>query len=390
MITLSQAMEIVHAHPLQTATEAIPLGECTHRVLAEDISSDLDMPPFNKSAMDGYACRREDLASGLTVTEEIPAGKIPSGTIGENQCARIMTGSMLPPGADCVIKLEDTTTLACGSIRFTAPHTANNICLKGEDVRKGDLVLSRGSLLKAPHIAVLASTGHVKPLVYRQPRICVLSTGDEIVEPEVFPSLAQIRNSNAGQLIAQAAAMGLHARYAGIAADEAQELETKITRALDDHDLLLLTGGVSTGDYDLVPIILQRMGFRILFHKVAVQPGNPTLFAGRDNKRVFGLPGNPVSAFVQFEYLVKPMLYASMGHHFTPLIVSMPFGKTFQRRNAGRTALIPVTTCEGKALPVEYHGSAHIHAYAHASGIVALETGKTTIEAGEFADVRFL
>ncbi|HRY33557.1 MAG TPA: molybdopterin molybdotransferase MoeA [Bacteroidales bacterium] len=390
MITLSRALDIVCSHPLQTASEAIPLNECHLRVLAEDVSSDLDIPPFDKSAMDGFACRREDLTADLEVTEEIPAGKIPSGTIGKNQCARIMTGSMLPPGADCVIKLEDTATLPGGSIRFIASYTTDNICLKGEDVRKGDIVLNKGSLLKAPHLAVLASTGHVLPRVYRQPRICVLSTGDEIVEPDVTPAAAQIRNSNAGQLIAQAAAMGLKACYAGIAADEAHELKKKIEFALQDCELLLLTGGVSAGDYDLVPLILQQMGFDIHFHKIAVQPGNPTLFAGSQNKRVFGLPGNPVSAFVQFEYLVKPMLYASMGHHYRALIQPMPFGNTFRRRNAGRTALIPVITAEGKAWPVEYHGSAHIHAYVHATGIVELETGKTSIETGETVDVRFL
>ena len=166
------------------------------------------MPPFNKSAVDGFACRMTDIQTSLQIIETIPAGTPPEKTILNGQCSRIMTGAMLPEGANCVIMVEETEELACGLIKFNSNKTAINICFKGEDIKKGDLVLNKGALIKPPHIAVLATVGAVNPRVSERVKTAILSTGDELVEPEFLPSLSKIRNSNAWQLMAQVSSAG--------------------------------------------------------------------------------------------------------------------------------------------------------------------------------------
>lgn len=391
MILFEEALEIIGKCAVPLGTETVALGESAGRILAMDVFSDMDMPPFDKSAVDGYACRKADLGAELRVLETIPAGVIPTRSIQKGECSKLMTGGMLPEGADTVIMVEDVEITGPDTIRFTGQRTAPNYCRKAEDIRAGSKVLDKGTLIRPQEIAVLASVGCASPLVSRLARIGIISTGDELVEPSHTPAPSQIRNSNAWQLLAQAQRAGCKASYFGIARDtEAATLEI-IRKASLESDIVILSGGISAGDFDFVPTVIAQAGFEIKFRSMAVQPGKPLIFATRGNQYLVGLPGNPVSSFVQFEVLVKHLIRFITGKKSKEMQVTVPMGVDYKRRNTGRKAFFPVYfTDEGTALPVEYHGSAHIHSYIEAQGIVAIEIGKETINKGTLVHVRLV
>ncbi len=389
MISFEEAHETVMKSVRLTGTERVDIADCCGRILAEDVVSDIDMPPFNKSAMDGYACRRADLANELTVIETIPAGSSPVEIVGENQCSKIMTGAMVPEGADCVIMVEYTEESGASAIRFTSKGTRDNICARAEDIHAGDIVLQRGSRLAAAHVGVLATVGCSKPLVAVRPRVGVIATGDELVEPSDNPGACQIRNSNSYQLCAQIAAMGAEPQYYGIAADETGALEDTLKLAMADCDVVLLSGGVSMGDFDLVPGVMKKNGYKLLFEKVAVKPGKPTVFGCAQDRFCFGLPGNPVSTFVLFEILVKPFLCGMMSYDFKPLVAPMTLGEDVTRKKTTRLSWLPVhITSHGTVAPVDYHGSAHLGAMCHAYGLIAMPVGTEKLGKGTVVDVR--
>ncbi|MFH1297338.1 MAG: molybdopterin molybdotransferase MoeA, partial [Bacteroidota bacterium] len=238
--------------------------------------------------------------------------------------------------------------------------------------------------------AVLASVGAVSPMVYKQPKVSVISTGDELVEPGGLPAPAMIRNSNSSQLMAQVEQIHLKAMDLGISGDAKEELQQKIQEGLARSDVVIVSGGVSMGEYDYVPAVMQKSGVEILFKSIAIQPGRPTVFGRKRDKFTFGLPGNPVSSFVLFELLVKPFLFKWMGHDYRAPSTRLPMGKTYTREKSFRKSILPVTIREHRVYPVDYHGSAHIHAYIHADGMVAIEPGVTKLNKGEAVDVRLL
>jgi molybdopterin molybdotransferase len=388
MITFEEASAIVAGQAKLLSAESVNLSECTNRVLASDVFSDMDMPPFDKSAVDGFACRRQDIENPLRVVETIAAGQVPSIEIGLNECSRIMTGAMLPKGADTVLMVEHTEMISPELVRFVGKPSAANICFLAEDIRKGDKVLSAGTRIKPQHIAVLASVGCFSVNVTRKPLVGIISTGNELVEPNEPVSAGKIRNSNAWQLLSQAQAAGCDTSYFGIAEDTPESTRDKIDQAEAACDIIILTGGVSMGDYDYVPGAIKQSAYTILFQTIAVQPGKPCVFAVKENKYLFGLPGNPVSSFVQFELLVKLLLDKLTGCQDPPSSVQLPLGKDYTRRRTDRKAFLPVKIKLNEAFPVEYHGSAHIHAYVEADGIIAINIGETEIKKGTLVDVR--
>ena len=391
MILFEEALAIISNAAVYLESERINIRDSAGRVLAEDVFSDMDMPPFDKSAVDGYACRHADLGMELNVLETIPAGRVPSQWVGPGECSKLMTGGMLPAGADTVIMVEDVEITGNCAIRFVAQHTSSNFSRQAEDIRKGDKVLTKGTLIRSQEIAVLASVGCASPLVYRQPVIGIISTGDELVEPELTPALSQIRNSNAYQLIAQAKQASCIARYFGIARDTEAETLQSIERAAAESDIVILTGGISAGDFDFVPAVIQQAGFDIKFRSISVQPGKPVIFAIRGNQYLVALPGNPVSSFVQFELLVKHLVREITGSSGREKVLRIPAGSDFKRKKALRKSFLPVCiSADGTALPVEYHGSAHIHSYIQADGILAIEIGETEIKKGTLVNVRLL
>jgi molybdopterin molybdotransferase len=391
MIKFEEAFEIVQrAATFSYPVERINFIDSVGRILAEDVFSDMHMPPFDKSAMDGFACRKEDLKNPLEVIEVLPAGKIPKKEIGENQCTKIMTGAIIPKGADCVIMLEHTEETGENLIRFVEENTNTNICYTGEDIKTGDMVLEKGICIKPQHIAVMASVGCTQPLVSKQPTIGIISTGDELVEPSSTPAPSQIRNSNGYQLIAQVKRAGGIPNYIGIAKDSEEVTFDTISKALKENDIVLLTGGVSMGDFDFVPYIMEKSEVDIKFRSMSVQPGKPTIFGTfKQQKFIFGLPGNPVSSYTQFELLVRPLMLKLMGVKNLPKPVKLPMGAAYKRRKSQRKSFLPVNIShDGKVYPVEYHGSAHIHSYVFANGITSIDIGKETLEKGELVDVR--
>ncbi|MFH1968992.1 MAG: gephyrin-like molybdotransferase Glp [Verrucomicrobiota bacterium] len=389
MITFEKACAIVMRACHQVGSEPVALGRALHRVLAEDVSSDMDMPPFNKSAMDGYACRKKDLGRALAVIETVAAGRVPTKPIRKNQCAKIMTGAMVPDGADWVVMQEHTERAGPNSIRCVGVETSDNICYRAEDIKQGAIVLRRGELIRAQHMAVLASVGCVKPVVACRPRVGIMATGNELIEPARRPRGAQIRNSNSYQLCAQVAAVEGKPTYYGIAEDTEKSLDNTLKKAMAENDVIIVSGGVSVGEFDLVPGILRKNRFKLLFEAMAVKPGKPTVFGVMQDVVCFGLPGNPVSTFNLFELLIKPFLYKMMGHEFKATVIPMRLKKAVLRKKTNRASWIPVAADkDGRVQPVEYHGSAHVGALCGAVGLIYLPIGVGKIPEGAFVNVR--
>lgn len=371
--------------------ERVDLGESLGRILAEDVASDIDMPPFDKSMVDGYACRRADLAGELEVVELIQAGSWPTKSIAANQCAKIMTGAAVPPGADCVVMVEQAENVDGRSVRFTGEQKSDRICRKAEDIKAGQVVLKKGERISPPHIAVLAAIGCATPLVALRPHVAIIAGGDELVAPGARPGPAQIRNSNSAQLAGQLEAMGALARDYGTVKDIAGDIDRVLKAALAENDVVLISGGVSMGDFDLVPAILRQNGVELLFEKIAVKPGKPTVFGVSEQAYCFGLPGNPVSTLVTFELLVKPFLFRLMGHDFSPRFVQMRLDDSIQRRDTERQGWVPVAMTGPETVrPVEYHGSAHILALCQADGLVPVDIGVAHLARGTSVAVRLL
>lgn len=390
MVSFDEALKIVLDSSYIVGTEIIPFTESDGRVLAEDVFSDMDMPPFNRSAVDGYACHKEDLGNELEILEVIAAGKEPQREVGKSQCSKIMTGAIVPDGCDIVIMVEETENLSSGKIRFTGSNPKENISIRGEDVRYGDKLLGKGKLIRAQDIAVMASAGHTKVLVSKKPRAGIISTGDELVEPDRKPARSQIRNSNAYQLMSQVRSSGAVPNYYGIAPDNENVTFVTISKAIKENNIVILTGGVSMGDYDFVPSVLLQAGCSILFDRINVQPGKPTTFGKHPDCLVFGLPGNPVSSFIQFETLVRPLIHKMTGSQWQPYLMELPLGVRFERKSSSRMGWIPaIISRSSEIFPVEYHGSAHLTAMPSTGGVFAIMPGIKTLDKGQKVMFRF-
>jgi molybdopterin molybdotransferase len=393
MIELQEALDIVLDIARPLSSERIDLDGALNRVLAEDVASDIDMPPFDKSMVDGYACRQADLAGDLAVIETIQAGAISTKTIEPHQCAKIMTGAVVPQGADCVVMVEQTESASANMVRFKGELTFNNIMPKASETRAGQIILRRGSRIKSQHVAVLASAGCVRPLVTRRPKVALVATGDELVEPAAKPGPSQIRNSNSPQITAQLETMGIAVSDYGTAKDTQADVHRVLGAALVENDVVLVCGGVSVGDFDFVPTVLREHGVELLFEKIAVKPGKPTVFGRSRRGYCFGLPGNPVSTFVIFELLVKPFLWKLMGHVYSPITAYMPLhgGTLTRNKDTDRQSWIPVRIVNDRAVEaVEYHSSAHLAALCEADGLVAVNIGVSRIEQGTLVQVRLI
>ncbi len=390
MISFDEAYEIVLESAGRTAVEDAALGDCLGRVLAADVASDMDMPPHDLSAMDGFACRQADLDDGLTEIETIPAGCMPTKSIGPGQCSRIMTGAVVPDGADIVVMFEHTQDRD-GLVYAVEKSGRTNIRCKAEDVHAGDVVLTAGTVLRPVEIAVLASVGCDPASVYAMPRVGVVATGNELIEPRQKPTAAKIRNSNSCQLCAQIQRAGCKPKYFGIAKDTPEAVDDILGRAMDECDVVLFSGGVSVGDYDFVPQILRANDIDLKFEKVRIKPGRPTVFGTKDNKYFFGLPGNPVSTFVLFEVLVRPFLVKLMGADYRPGRIRGRLTKDVVKRKVDRAEFRPVRLePDGSVNFFEYHGSAHIHAYTFANGIVQIPAGAAKLNAGSDVQVTLI
>ncbi len=389
MISFDEAYRIVMRSVIETRSETIPFYNTAGRILDEDIFSDIDMPPFNRSAMDGYACNKDDLKTDMDVIEVIAAGKEPLHKVGKNQCSKIMTGAIVPEGCDVVFMVEESEKLPNGKVRFTGTEPKKNISLKGEDVKKGDVVIRRSRIIQPQDVAIMASVGHINISVRKKPIVGIISTGNELVSPSDSPGISQIRNSNAYQLGAQIKRAGGEAVDYGIVPDDESVTYDRIKNAIDKNDIVIITGGVSMGDFDFVPSVLDHAGVKILFNRVNVQPGKPTTFGVHPKAVIFGLPGNPVSSFMQFELLVRPLISMMMGYKWKPFEFMLPMAEDYVRKSSSRLGFIPVSINEKKeVIPVDFHGSGHLTSLSDAEGIIALKPGLNSLKKGEIVNVR--
>jgi molybdopterin molybdotransferase len=390
MIYLEDAVSIIHQHRIDKMAEEVDLKSAYGRILAENVHSDRDLPPFNKAAMDGFACKRIDLGKTLLINESVPAGAVPQMSVIPGTCTKIMTGAKVPDGADCVIKQEETTLESDGSVTYSGTGTSNNICYKGEDVSSGSVVLKSGTLLRPQDIGILASVGRQRIRVITPLIVGVLSTGSELVEPGEVPGETSIYNSNSWQLLAQIASTGCTSVYYGIVQDDANEIFSKIEEMINQCDVIVLTGGASVGEYDLVNEVVGKLGFSVEFQKLAIQPGKPVSFGHKRDKVCFGLSGNPVSCFLQFELLVKPFLLSEATGGFKPLEYQLKMSEPFKRKKTERKYFLPVKTNKGQVTPLNYHGSAHLTALTDLDGFAVIPIGVGQINKGEEVYVRFI
>ncbi len=401
MIEFEQAIEIIKSNYLTPKTETIPLKESLNRVLAQNVFADRDMPPFDKSAVDGYACKKEEISLSLQKIETIPAGTKPQHHILPRTCSQIMTGAMIPQGANCVVMVEDTICnngiITISQAKIDNPKFKSNICKKGEDLKKGEIVLQKGELITTSKIGSLSNFGYSQIDVYKRPSIGIISTGDEII-PNHLTSIEeyQIRDINGPMLESLSSEISPDSHFIGIVKDDKEKLRDALYHSTNKFDITIISGGVSEGKYDYVPHILNEIGFEILFNRVAVQPGKPATFAIKKNSKntiervVFALPGNPVSSLIQFHLMIKPLIYRCMSYDYNPQTVSLKIDQYYKRKSSERTSLIPGRIQKSYVSPIVYNGSAHILSLIGANGVIVIPKGVKSVEKGDYVQMILL
>jgi molybdopterin molybdotransferase len=392
MITVEQALALVGNEARHLRAEEHPLIDARGRVLAENVRADADEPAFHKALVDGYALRAADLAgaSRLQIGETIFAGQTPSRAIRPNEAAVIMTGAPVPDRADAVVMHEQTEAMD-GFVRFRngLVQPGQNVLTRGRVHRRGDVVLAEGSRLSAAALGLLASVGRTRVLAIPRPRLAIVATGDELVDPGQVPGPGQIRNSNAIMLHALALQHQANATVLPTAPDEPERLET-ILRAGLEHDLLLISGGVSAGQRDLVPAALERLGVRPVYHKVRLKPGKPIWFGAGPARGespgtlVFGLPGNPVSSLVGFLLFVSPAIRVLAGGQWQePATTLCRLAAGFEHKG-DRPTYFPARRAGADLVEtLSWSGSADLSAVARADGFVVFPAGDRSFPPGE-------
>jgi len=316
LIEYPEAERLVLENVSRLSAESVPLLRAQGLALAEDLKARFDSPPFDNSAVDGYAVRSADAEAGRTfrVVDEAPAGRPATKSVGEGEAVKIFTGGVIPGGADAVVMVENTSGWGEEFELDKPASQGQNVRRSGEDAREGEVMLREGREIGPPEIALAATQGYGELPVYRRPRVVVLSTGTELVEPgsrDLEPG--EIYDSNSFAMVAQAREVGAEASRISAASDDAGVLRGAVREALESADVVVTSGGVSVGEKDLVKATMLDLGVEQVFWGVRFKPGKPLFFGARDGVSVFGLPGNPVSAMVCFELFVRPALMKMMG-----------------------------------------------------------------------------
>jgi molybdopterin molybdotransferase len=333
---------------------------------------------------DGFALRSADLPGRLRLVGEVRAGEPALVTVGAGECVEIMTGAPTPSGADCVVMVEHCRLDGAFVQTDRVLKPGENIASAGAEACAGERVLSAGTRLDYAHVAALATVGVHGVQVYRRPTAAILSTGDELVAVDATPATHQIRNSNAASLAAQAVRAGAHVAYSASVPDSMEALREAIARGLES-DVLLLSGGVSAGKYDLVEPVLAEFGAEFLFTRVLIQPGQPAVFGRAKDKYIFGLPGNPASTMVTFELFAKLALQLLEGESAPPLRFSTAVLQVPFRHTTGLTRFLPASLSEdGSAVtPVRWQGSGDVFALARANAFLVVDDDRESWNAGE-------
>jgi molybdopterin molybdotransferase len=386
-------------HAESARVEDVRLARAAGRVLARRVASDVDLPPFEKSAMDGFAVRSADFSGAagpltLKLAGESRAGAPYSGRVRAGECIEIYTGAELPEDCDAVVMVEKSVAEA-GRVRLDDhPKPGQHVCHRGEDLRVDENVFVPGRRLSPIDLSVLAAVGCDPVRVFRKPRVGLLTTGDELVAPSIKPGRGQIREGNTFYLAARAEHAGAEVVNLGVVPDDEEVLERRFREVLDTCDVVMTTGGVSMGKYDLVGQVFERCAVEPVFHKIAIKPGKPLWFGMRGRVPVFALPGNPVSCLIGFEVFVRPALARMEGADESEWRERLRLGRWKGKPTSSnpRQQNLPVRieqAADGidELLPLEWTSSADIVELSRAQGLAVIEPG-TVRQAGELVAYR--
>ncbi len=402
MLTVDEALAVVADCVTVCPSVTVPCQDALGMVLAEAAVSDVDSPQCDRSVVDGYAVLSTDLASGsaeLRVLEEVPAGSLPMHTVSSGTATRVMTGAPIPSGADAVVMVERAVVLGAGRVRLeqAGVSAGQNILRRAAAMARGQVIMEAGRVLRPADVGLLAEAGHSRVRVIARPTVAVLATGSELVPAECVPGPGQVRNSNGPMLLAAICDAGGIGVDLGIAADQPEILRERIRDGLK-CDVVILSGGVSAGTWDLVPGVLEELGVQRRFHKLRLKPGKPLWFGTlRSEGRsclVFGLPGNPVSSFVCFELFVRPALAALAGrpnwqreYHFGRLATAF-------RHRGDRPTYHPAIAVRAagphsgersvhyEVRPLPWQGSADLRTLSQANALAIFPAGDRSFEPG--------
>jgi len=394
MITVDDAIRIVLERIEPLGSETIALEQAHGRVLAEDVRADIDLPPFDRARMDGYALRSSDVRTApvkLRVIGEIAAGAQFDHDLNAGEAIKIFTGAPVPSGADAVQKVEVTRANGTSVEILESVTPGQFITPRASEIAAGEVITTPGREIGPAELAVLASFGYAQVRVGRRPRVAVISTGSELVDVARKPDAAQIRNSNTYTIGAYAERAGAIVDDLGTVEDTSEATRDALIRAADNRDIVITSGGVSMGDYDLVKASLIEIGAEVFFDKVSIRPGKPTVFARRDKTFFFGLPGNPVSTSVTFNVFARPAIRKMQGDA-TPLLrfVRARLARSLKDASSRRSYLPARFSIEdGQAMveALKWGGSSDLVAFMKATALIVVPEDVHEIKAGELVDV---
>ncbi len=395
-VSVAEARELILGSVRPPGHETVGLAAAVGRVLGETIESPVEIPPADNSAMDGYALRAADASSvpaSLAVVDDLPAGKRSQRKIGPGEAARIMTGAAIPEGADAVVMVERTELEGDVVCILEAVKPGQHIRRAGSDVQPGTRIAEPGTVLRAAHIGMLAATGRTAIRVAARPRVAILATGDELVEPDRLEPDGRIVSSNSYALAAAISELGLEPVYLGIAADDPEQIEARFREALR-CDVVISTGGVSVGDHDWIKQVLAGLGGQMRLWRVNMKPGAPLAFVTLEGRPVFGLPGNPVSTLVAFEQFVRPSLLKMMQHRqIFRRVEEARFTRDYEKA-AGRLHFVRVELerrADGlHATPTGEQNSNILLSMVRADGLAIIAADATRVATGERVLVQLL
>jgi molybdopterin molybdotransferase len=400
MISVEDALHKILNVFVPLGQEKVNILDALGRVIGEDIYATRSIPPTDNSAMDGYAVRWEDTRGAsrekpvvLNVIEDIPAGTIPKESVGRGESSRIMTGAPVPDGANAIVRVEDTAKQRQRVKVLVQAKKGQDIRLAGEDVKDGELIISRGDVIRPAEIGMLASLGRSFIMVYQRPIVAVVATGDELVDIDDSPNPWQIVSSNSYSLAAQIIDCGGIPLQIGIAKDTRDDLVSKFKAALR-ADIIVSSGGVSVGDYDLVKDVMKEVGNKMQFWRVAMRPGRPLAFGSMGGIPIFGLPGNPVSSMVAFEQFVRPSILKTMGHKnlFRRTVKATIREDITKERGAKHFIRARVEYKNGRFIVTSMgnQGSGILKSMVRANGLVILPENSTSAKKGDEVAVQLI
>ncbi|HDZ35480.1 MAG TPA: molybdopterin molybdenumtransferase MoeA [Thermococcus sp.] len=393
VVPLEKALEVIESFPLEQEVERVPLDGALGRVLAEDITSPIDVPPFDRATVDGYAVRAKDtfMASEsepvrLKVIGEINAGDTPTVELKPGESVYISTGAPLPKGADAVIQFEDVEREGDDVVIYKPAYPGLGVMKAGTDIPRGKTLLKRGTRLTFKDTALLSAIGVAEVPVFRKPRVAVISTGNEVVLPGSELRYGQIYDINGRAIVDAVRELGGEAIFLGIARDDRESLKALIENGVECCDVVILSGGASGGIRDLTSSIIEELG-EVKIHGIAIQPGKPTIIGLINGKPVFGLPGYPTSCLTNFTLLVAPLLRRLLGREDEVRKVRKVLAhKVFSVK--GRRQFLPVKVEGEKAVPI-LKGSGAVTSFVDADGFIEVPENVEILEAGEEVEVTF-